>query len=106
MIKVLYMFVHPSADSTKHRAVIETSVVKMTVVGVSSTEEGVKIAKQFMQEGVGVVELCGGFGYDGAKKVYDAVGDKIPVGMVVHQEANASTLAEFTSQVAKLTEAK
>ena len=84
--KYIYIFVSPGADSTKHRAVIDTPISHLLVVGVDNIEEGAKIAKQFVQqEGVVFIELCGGFGYEGAKKVSDEVGDKVPVGMMVHQ---------------------
>ena len=94
-LKALYMFVDPSANSAKHRAVIDTSNTELLVIGVNSIEEGKKIAKQLVQEGVVLIELCGAFGYDGAKRVYDEVGDKIPVGMMVHQVWNAPKLAKL-----------
>jgi len=46
LLKVLYMFMDPSAESAKHRAIIETENSKMILVGVNSFEEGAKIAKQ------------------------------------------------------------
>lgn len=45
-LKVLYMFMDTSAESAKHRAIIETENSKMILVGVNSFEEGAKIAKQ------------------------------------------------------------
>ena len=70
-LKVLYMFVNPTVDSAKHRAVIDTPTSQIFVIGVASVEEGGKTAKQFVQEGIGLIELCGGFGYAGAKKISD-----------------------------------
>jgi hypothetical protein len=98
------MFVDPTADSQKHKAVIETPIVRMTVNAVSSFEEASQVAKQAVDEGVDLVELCGGFGYAGAKTVHDAVGDKIPVGTIVHQEKNTPQLAEFIDKVNKVLE--
>lgn len=91
--KALYMFVDPSVDPTKHRAEIETPKSKTVIQGVRSIEEGASMAKQFVEEGVSLVELCGGFGYAGAKAVSDAVGDRASVGMIVHQVWNAPKLA-------------
>ena len=93
-LKALYMFVNPAADSTEHRAVIETPTSQISVIGVSSIEEAARIAKQLVQEGIELIELCGGFGYDGAKKIHDEVGGQIPVGLVVHQVWNAPKLAK------------
>jgi hypothetical protein len=95
LLKALYMFLDPSADSAKHRAIIETENSKMILVGVNSVEEGAKIARHFVEEGVVLVELCGAFGYEGAKKVHDQVGNEVPVGMIAHQVWNATKLAEL-----------
>lgn len=94
-LKSLYMFKDTSADSAENRAVIDTLNSITFVVGVDSIEEGVQIARQFVKEGIGLIELCGGFGYEGAKKIYDAVGDKVAIGMVVHQVWNAPKLAKL-----------
>jgi len=98
-LKALYMFLDETADSTKHRAVVDTPSVTMTVIGVSSREEAAKTAKQHVQEGCVLVELCGACGYEGAKKVYDAVGDKVPVGMMVHQFDNAPNICELIKRL-------
>ncbi|GAI80751.1 unnamed protein product [marine sediment metagenome] len=97
MLKFLYMFMNPNLDSTKHRAVIDASpTTKAFIIGVNSMEEGAKIAKQLIeQEGVELVELCAAFGYNGAQKVHDEVGDKVPVGLITHQVWNAVKLAKF-----------
>ena len=97
-LKALYMFMDPSADSIKHRAIIETKNSKMILVGVNSIEEGAKIAKKFVEEGVVLIELCGAFGYEGAKKVHDQVGKEVPVGMMVHQVWNATKLAKLLEE--------
>ena len=92
--KGLFMFVDSSADSSKHRAIISTSKFTISIVGVSSIEEGASIAKQFAEEGVRIIELCGAFGYAGAKVISEAVGDQVSVGMMVHQVWNAPNLAK------------
>lgn len=93
-LKALYMFVEPGTDPTKHRAVIDTPAAQMFIVGVGSIEEGAKTAKALVDEGVVLIELCGGFGYEGAKRVHDEVGEDVPVGMIVHQVWNAGKLAK------------
>ena len=95
-LQALYMFCDPTADSTKHRAEIETPECKLTAIGVSNPDEAAQIAKQMVDEaGVALIEVCGAFGYEGAKKVSDAVGDRVPVGMIVHQVWNAKALAKL-----------
>ena len=89
----LYMFVDPSVDHTVHKAVIETPKIKMLIQGVGSVEEGTSLVKKLVDEGVSLVELCGGFGYGGAKAVSDAVGDRASVSMAVSQVLDAPKLA-------------
>jgi uncharacterized OB-fold protein len=93
------MFCDPTADSKKNRAMVETGAGKVYIIGVSSTDEGAKIARQMVDEGVALIELCGAFGYDGAKKVHDAVGDKVAVGMMVHQVWNAPQITKLLEGV-------
>lgn len=38
--------------------------------------------------------MCGAFGYEGAKEVSEAVGNKVPVGMIGHQVWDAPKLAK------------
>lgn len=90
----LYMFVNAVADSSQHRSLVETPRSKIYTVGVSNFEEGAAVAERMVkEEGVALIELCGGFGYEGAKIVHARVGDKIPVGLVVHQVWNAPAIS-------------
>ena len=93
--KVLYMFTDETADSSKHRAVISTPNVMIIAIGVSNTEEAVKIAKQHVEEGIDLIELCGASGYAGGKAVSEAVGDEVPVGIIVHQFDNAPKICKL-----------
>ena len=81
-LKAAFIFVAPEADPKKHRAVVETPAVELHVVGVKNYEEACKIAKELVNEGIAAIELCGGFGHKGVAKVVEAVGGKVPVGVV------------------------
>ncbi|HHY95293.1 MAG TPA: hypothetical protein GX513_09825 [Firmicutes bacterium] len=94
-LSCLYMFVDSTADPTKHAAVIETADAIMRIVGVSNFEEGARVAREFADQGGSLIELCGGFGYAGAKRVFDEVGARVPVGMIVHQVWNAQKLTQL-----------
>jgi hypothetical protein len=94
-LRVLYMFRDPTADSTIHKALIETEAGMVYIVGVSSIDKGAEIAKEMVDNGIALIELCGAFGYEGAKMVSDAVGDKVPVGMMVHQVWNGPKIAKL-----------
>lgn len=40
------------------------------------------LAKRLGEEGFGAIEVCGAFGEELAKKMYEATGCKVPVGYV------------------------
>ena len=94
--QVLYMFTDETADSSVHRAVIDTPNVMLIAIGVSSTEEACVIAKRYVEEeGIHLIELCGASGYAGGKAVSDAVEGKVPVGIMVHQFDNAPGICKL-----------
>ena len=41
-------------------------------------------AQELLEQGVGCIELCGAFGPDGARRIIEATGNRIPVGYVTH----------------------
>ncbi|OUS28388.1 hypothetical protein A9Q99_12770 [Gammaproteobacteria bacterium 45_16_T64] len=59
-----------------------TEHFKMKVVGVRKPEEGIKAAQQMVDEGVQLIELCGGFGPVWTAKIIDAIDKQVPVGSV------------------------
>ncbi|MGB9791911.1 MAG: DUF6506 family protein [Thermacetogeniaceae bacterium] len=81
-LKAAFIFVAPEADPEKHRAVVQTPVVELTVVGVSDYRAAVKAAEKLVEEGVTAIELCGGFGVEGTAEVKKAVKGKAVVGVV------------------------
>lgn len=55
---------------------------KTTVVCVSSFEEACVEAQNLVEEGIQLLELCGGFGKDLCEKIIEFIDGKIPVGYV------------------------
>ncbi|MBL8021054.1 MAG: hypothetical protein JNM27_15390 [Leptospirales bacterium] len=56
----------------------------MKVVGVARPEQGIEAAKQMVQEGIQLIELCGGFSPVWAGKIIEAIDYKVPVGVVAY----------------------
>lgn len=81
-LKAAFIFVAPEADPEKHRAAVQTPVVELTVVGVKDYRAAAKEAERLVEEGVTAIELCGGFGIEGAAEVKRAVKGKAVVGVV------------------------
>jgi len=81
-VKAAFIFVAPENDYNIHRAVIDSPVVQLSVVGVKNYEEAQKVALQLVEDGITAIELCAGFGTEGTALIAKAVGDKAIVGVV------------------------
>lgn len=81
-LKAGFIFVAPHADSEKHCATIETPEVTLIVVGVENYQQAEAAAKRLVNEGVGAIELCAGFGVEGVARIKRAVNGRAAVGAV------------------------
>jgi len=97
-IKCAHIFLIPEGDSKKHHVTIETSKVKIEIYAVDSYEEGEKLCKTLVANGIVMIELCGSWGYEGAARIIKAVNKKVPVGFIAHQQHNAAILAKIMMQ--------
>lgn len=82
-------------DPDLHHSEMSSPTFTMTVIGVSSPDQGVQAAQRLVQDGVQLIELCGGFGPQGAALVIDAVGPDIPVGSVGYGPESIASLTEL-----------
>ena len=69
-------------NPAQHRSVMQSPAFEMTSVGVSSPSEGVAVAQQMVNDGVQLIELCGGFGPAWTARVQEAIAHRVPVGSV------------------------
>ncbi len=69
-------------DAAEDRAEIKNGQTQ--VAGVPDIETACTVAKEFLQDGVGCIELCGAFGEEGARRIIEATGNTIPIGYVTH----------------------
>ena len=81
-LQAAFIFLAGGADSAKHRAVIETAQVTLTVVGVADYAAAEVAALDLVAQGVVAIELCGGFGNVGTARIAAAAGGKAVVGAV------------------------
>lgn len=81
-LKAAFIFIAPEADAEKHRAVVDTPEVQLTVVGVKDYKSAADVAAKLVEQGICAIELCGGFGIEGAAMVKRAAGGKAAVGVV------------------------
>ncbi len=68
----------PSCD----RAVMKSGQFEMIAVGVASPCDGPAAAQALVEEGIQLLELCGGFGPIWTAKVIKAIRGCVPVGAV------------------------
>ena len=69
-------------DPEKDMAHLDLEQVETHILTVRNPEEAVALAKRLGEEGFGAIEVCGAFGEELAKKMYEAAGCKVPVGYV------------------------
>lgn len=59
-------------------------VGSMVCVGVPNVSQAPAIARQLVDDGVELIELCGGFGGVGLASMTEAVNGRVPVGAVFY----------------------
>jgi len=69
-------------EHAQHRAVLRSNRFEMIVIGVSDPAHGPAAARLLLQEGVQLIELCGGFGPRWSAEVLETVAKRVPVGVV------------------------
>lgn len=80
--KAAFIFIAPGIDSSKNNHEFTSSGISLRAIGVSSYEEAEKISIELVNEGVGAIELCAGFGNEGVARITKAVNGKAQVGVV------------------------
>lgn len=81
-LKAAFIFLAPEANPAVHCAEVETPQVVLTVVGVTNYAAAEEAARSLVAQGVGAIELCGGFGNEGVARIVKAVEGKAVVGAV------------------------
>ena len=77
-----FFYTAPGAPPEGTVTVVTTPKCKTVLVGVPKAEDALPIAKRLVDEGVQLVELCGGFGPVGTTRILEATGHRVPVGAV------------------------
>lgn len=80
--KAAFIYIAPENDYKVHQAIIDSPVVKLTVIGVKDYDEAEQVAIELVNNGIVAIELCAGFGNEGTARISKAVGNKALVGVV------------------------
>ena len=78
--KFAMMMMDAQYDTKRDYAVFETEEVETHMITVNSPEQAVQMAKELAEQGFGAIEVCGAFGEELARKMYEATGNKVSVG--------------------------
>ncbi len=78
MKKWAMVIMNAGYDPEKDMARLDLEQVETHILTVRNPEEAVALAKRLGEEGFGAIEVCGAFGEELAKKMYEATGCKVP----------------------------
>ncbi len=81
-LRAAFLFIAPDADPDQHKSWVKTPKVDLLAIATNDYEAATLVAKNLVEQGIQAIELCGGFGQVGVARVVEAVGGKIPVGVV------------------------
>lgn len=79
--KVCFMFINGNIEEAQ-RVTMDLGQSEMIMVGVNSYDMAAEEAKKLADEGIILLELCGGFGTLGHARVTEAAEGKLQVGVV------------------------
>ena len=93
-----FLFKSDVCNAADNYMVMEYPDRKLIVCGVQNEEEGIATAKRLRdEEGCWLLELCGGFGADGARRMADAV-KGLTIGYVDYHPAMRQKMEEGMRQ--------
>jgi predicted polyphosphate/ATP-dependent NAD kinase len=77
-----FIYTAAGADPQRDWTVVDSGGCTTVLVGISSAEQGVDVARRLVDEGVQLIELCGGFGPVHTGRIIEAIDGAVPVGSV------------------------
>lgn len=77
---MIWAFIYTLDEPTNEPRI--DKIDSLICVGVPSVSDAPRLARQLVEDGVELIELCGGFGGAGLAAVVSAVQGRVPVGAV------------------------
>jgi hypothetical protein len=81
-MRLAYIFKSPDMDFLVHQGRLKSDQFEIAVCAARSAEEAVIVAQELLTRQVDALELSGGFSEADAEQVREALGQRIPVGLV------------------------
>ena len=79
-----FIYTAPGMPSDGKRDVVDSGSCKTVLVGVPDVAAAIPLAATLVDEGVQLIELCGGFGPAGSAMILEAVAGRVPIGSVAY----------------------
>ena len=69
----VYIFRAKDIEHHQNRAEIKTDTMLFVAIGVKHLEDAARVAKEEVEKGAQLIELCGAFGVSGTQNVIDGI---------------------------------
>ena len=93
-----FIFIAPGYKNAARIIKMNSKMFEATIAGVSTIDSGCKVAKKMVENGVQVIELCGGFKKNDLKEIKKATSKKVPVGLVKFDSGEKQKLNKFLTR--------
>ncbi|MEO3928984.1 DUF6506 family protein [Micromonosporaceae bacterium B7E4] len=93
-----YLYGQRGADPVADRVVVDRAGQRTSLVPVPDESLAASIAVELVEEGVGLIELCGGFSVPAVARVIEAVDGRVPVGHVTFGAESVAGAAAYSAQ--------
>ncbi|MDR1656307.1 MAG: DUF6506 family protein [Deltaproteobacteria bacterium] len=82
-LKAAFVFLAPNSNPETHRAWVKTPEVEVLTIAVANYAEAEKLIDGLIvNEKIGAIELCGGFGHEGVSRIKQQAAGRAAVGVV------------------------
>lgn len=93
--KFAFLLIGEHYDPAVHHAAFDTQRQVTLIVTVKNYQEARQKVLELQEQGVGAIELCGGFGPDRARELGELTGHQVAIGFVTHHRDQDDLFQSF-----------